>query len=337
MRLRNLAAGSAIAMLAGLFAAADANAVTIVPTFDSSITTNAEAAQIEAAVNQVAGFYSAFSNNANVQIYYQLGALGGPGGQSLTSLYGTSYAGYTGTLAAEAAAHPENAVLNTAVANFGYGNKLPNIIFTSANAQALYTPGVDQGGITINGKNYDGVITLDTGVGAYDFDTGVVPGTQVSGLNVLYHETDEVLGVGGPGTWVGQTFGGGAYMGAEDLYRYDGVHSPSFTTSTLAHAYFSYDGGVTDVRDFNQNGLGDYADWARTSCASLYSAQSWADCYGDQTKPLTRTSDEVLALQAIGYNLAAVPEPGTWALLILGTAMIGFATRRRGQGAAAAA
>lgn len=315
-----------------------ANAVTIIPTFDSSITTNSEAGQIETAIDQVTSYYSAFSNDADVRIYFELTSLGGPGGESLTSLYSSPYAYYTGLLAADAANHPENMVLNTAVANFAYGNQAPNILFTSADYQALATPGVNEGGIVIGGNSYDGVVALDTGIGAYNFGS-VVPSNQVSGLNVLYHEVDEVLGAGGAGSWVGRTNPGNAYMGAEDLYRYDGVHSPSFTTNPSDNAYFSYNGGVTDVRGFNQNGQGDYADWARVSCSSFYSVQSWADCYGDQPVPLTRTSDEVQVLQALGYNLAGVPEPSSWAMLLFGLGLIGSALRigRRGAKAAAAA
>ena len=39
----------------------------------------------------------------------------------------------------------------------------------------------------------------------------------------------------------------------------------------------------------------------------------------------------------IGVNFGAMPEPTTWALTILGVAMIGFAARRRSEGLAAAA
>jgi hypothetical protein len=44
----------------------------------------------------------------------------------------------------------------------------------------------------------------------------------------------------------------------------------------------------------------------------------------------------VLLSDGIGNQLPGVPEPATWAVLVLGVAMIGFAARRRREGAAVA-
>jgi hypothetical protein len=300
-----------------LAAASQGHALTIVGTFDSTITGAANAAQIEAAINSAMQFYdNTFTNPVSVDIKFKLG--GGLGG-STTSLYGTSYAGYTGALALDAAANPQNTVLQTAVANLAFANVKPKIAATSADFRALgYTgaPGAVDG-------TFDGVITLNANIMNF---TDTVDPSLYPANPVIQHEIDEVLGVGGPGSLVNQPFGP-LYMGAEDLYRYSAPHTASFTTDPNATSYFSYDGGVTNIRGFNQGPNGDYADWV-TDCNGAQFVQDWQGCPGKPQIGLNLNSPEVLALQAIGYNIG-VPEPSAWALMITGLGLMGAALRRR--------
>ena len=64
--------GAFIIGSAALFAATSAQAnLTIIPTFDSSITSSSNAAQIEATLNQVCAFYNAnFTDNDTVHITF---------------------------------------------------------------------------------------------------------------------------------------------------------------------------------------------------------------------------------------------------------------------------
>jgi hypothetical protein len=330
-RKRLLGAVAAAAMLA---AASQGHALTITPFFDSSITGAANASDIETTINNAIKFYNVFNNPVDVRIVYALAPIGL--GANETTLYGgdrpsggIAYSDYVGLLQADAAANPHNLVLQTALNNLGHGNQL-DILASSANLRALGldTPGVfgtDQ--VFLDG-DYDAVVWLDPTAGL-NFGPTPVPGLFET-TSVIQHETDEVLGVGGSGSLLGSGLEGDL-MGVEDLYRYSAFHTASYTDLTTASAYFSIDGGATDIKNFNQNGHGDYADWAKTTCEGAGAhVQDWAGCPfpSDSAVRLNLNSPEVIALQAIGYNLA-VPEPSAWALMIAGFGLAGAALRRR--------
>ncbi|HZZ32489.1 MAG TPA: NF038122 family metalloprotease [Phenylobacterium sp.] len=315
--------------LAGAIAlavASQSHALTVLGSFDSSITSLGNAAAVEASINSALQFYSVFTNPATVNILFKVG--GGLGG-SQTGLYGDTFAGYATALAANAAANPQNAVLQTALANLAYGNQRPDIAGASANFRALgyiNTPALyGSDGVFGDGDTFDGVISLNTSIMNF---TDTEDPSLYPADTVIQHEVDEILGVGGPGSLVTQPFGP-LYMGAEDLYRYSGLHTASFTTNPNATSYFSIDGGATNIRGFNQGPNGDYADWV-TDCSGAQSVQDWEGCPGQPQLALNVNSPEVIALQAIGYDLgAAVPEPSAWALMIAGLGMMGAVLRRR--------
>ena len=317
-----------------LAVASQGHALTIIPTFDSSITGATNAAAIESSINSAVQFYSVFTNPVTVSIEFTLQNTGL--GASQTGLYGDFYSSYTGlALAADAAANPQNTVLQTALANLPSGNQKDIIFGTSANFRALGyvgTPGFTHG-------TFDGEVFLNASIMNF---TDTTDPSLYPANNVIQHEVDEVLGVGGPGSLVDQPFGASiaigpqnfSYMGAEDLYRYSAPGTASFTTDPTATSYFSIDGGATDIRNFNQSGGGsDYADWV-TDCNGAQFVQDFEGCPGKPQLGLNLSSPEVIALQAIGYNLA-VPEPSAWALMIAGLGMMGAVLRRRGAPATA--
>jgi hypothetical protein len=333
-----------------LAAAAPSNAggLTIVPTFDPTIAASADAAQIEAAITQVDQTYSRlYANNVTVNIDFQLGDLGVNGGRSHSTGYILSYTDDEhGFLAFDSATHPQNLVLATAQANLAFGNVAPYIITTSANLRALGASGA-VGLLDANGAHngsFDGIVQLDAASvqdGAYAFTSTVGP-NQYPGIDVLYHEIDEVLGIGGSGSTLNAIadgfFAPGFAIGPLDPYRYDLYTGlPSFTTQPdepnlpgdpPAYTYFSIDGGKTGVAYFNQFPVGDYGDYGRFACNDgLQSIQEWSGCNGEPSLPLTAAGPESIALQSIGYDLA--PEPATWAMLFLGLFGTGLALRRR--------
>ena len=320
-------------------AASQGQALTIVPYFDSSITSDPNAAQIEATINNAISFYHAFSNPVTVNIIYAQAAVGL--GANESTLYGgnqpsggIAYGDYVSLLQADSAANPQNTVLQTALANLGSGNQL-DILAPSANLRALGqdTPGAfGTDGSFGAGGTYDAIVYLDPTAGI-NYGATPVPG-EYDATPVIQHETDEVLGTGGSGSMLGSGFPDDL-MGVEDLYRYSGYHTPSFTEDPTANAYFSIDGGATDIMNFNQNGLGDYADWAKTTCEGDQNhVQDWAGCPYPLDAPvhLTLASPEVVALQAVGWDLrpgGGIPEPAAWALMVGGFATAGAMLRRR--------
>jgi hypothetical protein len=326
-----------IGLTAGLgLAATQAQAFTITATFDPTITGASNAADIEGAINQVTGVYdSLFTNPETVNIYFELGTSNGDLGESRSSRYRYTYADYVDLLTADSTANPANNVLATAVANLPFGNTpattgRPYVVTTSAQGRAIgdaADPGVLGSDAVAGDGNYDGIVYLDAVPGELSWGSTTGP-DQYSGISTIFHEVDEVLGVGGPGSTIGGPLV--LSMGDEDLYRYDWITGhPSFTADPSVYSYFSIDGGAHYWQFFNQDPGGDRADWAVFSCGEHF-IQNAFGCLGKNALTLRRNSVESIAFQAVGYNLsAAAPEPRGWAIAIAGLALLGAAARRR--------
>jgi hypothetical protein len=317
----------AVALAAGALPARADVALNIIPTFDSSITGDANAAAIEGTINQAISFYeSTFTTHTaapiGVTIKFQEG--GGLGGSS-TGLYKVDYSSFINALTA---AGSGDATDTTALTNLPTGSTNPvtgstKINGKSAELRALgfSTPGFVSG-------TFDGVITLNTSL--------TTPGStgsslQYSLLAVTEHEIDEVLGLGSDLPGGSEFFRDPA---AEDLFRYTSSGARSYTTNSSAQAFFSLD-GTTDLAQFdNQNDGGDFGDWQSNPLPGGV-APKVQDAFATpgSTPFLTSTSPESIALDAMGYNLAAqqspVPEPTSLVLFGSLLAVTGFATRRR--------
>lgn len=281
----------------------------ITPTWDSTITNDANAATIEAGINAaIARVEADIANPITVNILFMETA-SGLGGSS-TSHYILPYTTYRSALATGQTLSANDV---TALASLPAGPNNPvngnaNVNVQTSLARAL--------GIA-NFTGSDGTISLNTSIMNLS-RTGTQNGSFYDLQAVAAHEMDEVLGIGGPGSALPTT---NSSVGVLDLFRYSAAGVRSFTTSTGATSYFSINGGVTNLVGFNQAGGGsDYSDWVSSATHHVQ------DAFGTPGAQLDIGTPELTALDVIGYDLTAVPEPGT---ALFGLALCGVSVLRR--------
>jgi hypothetical protein len=345
-----LGAAVMLALPLGSQSGAQAN-LQIIPIFGSSITSNSNAVAIEGAIDTaISTLDGLFGNNITIDVNFTYSpAAAGNLLSTNTYLYGYSYSAYTAALRADSVANPGNTVLASAVANLSTGNVGP-VVATGALAAALGLGPASNSVSTIN-INSNQNFSFSSSVSSSQFDL----------IGGLEHELDEVLGGGGAGSWLNyyaHSCPGGAYcsyIGALDLYRYSAPGVRSYTGASNATAYFSVDGGRTKIVAFNQNSSGDFGDfWPPGSGAG----QLIQDAFNSRGKDeaFTTSSPEYLMLEALGFDatsytpagsgptvipghhhrgaadlISSIPEPSTWAMMLIGFAGLAFTGYRRTQ------
>jgi PEP-CTERM motif len=333
-RLRAILAVTAAAVCG----ATSADALTIKPIFDSSITSLANAATVEAAFNTVANEFDAtFSTPVTIKIGVSWGKVNGSSlgsgniAASQMSLLGPYlYSDVVSAFQADAAANPGDKNMASAAANLPTGSPVGSLSYEVpyAEAQALgFLPASinpDSGFVGFSSTTkweFAGAKGVTSGY--YDFQ------------GLAAHEISEVLG---RITGLHSTTPGYATM--FDVLRYSAPHASSFSFSSAA--YFSVNGGVTNLGQFNVASGGDRSDLYPVKGDAQDAFLSSGAAYGLSTSDLTAL--DVLgwgswAAGNIGTKIGSIttsdisaamgaPEPSTWIMLLLGFGLVGVAKRR---------
>jgi hypothetical protein len=338
MSLSANARSCALVIAAASCFATSANALTIRPIFDSSITALPNAATVEAAFTAVANqFDASFSTPVTVKIGVAWGKVNAsalPSGDisaSQSTLTGPfQYSNIVGAFRNDAAANPLNAGMVAAAAHLPASSPAGSLYYEMpyAQAQALgFLPasiGPDSGYVGFSSAaKWDFTPTNGVSAGYYDFQA------------MAAHEISEVLG-----RVTGLVAAKLTYATMFDVLRYSAPHVASFAYGSAA--YFSVDGGVTRLAPFNIAGGGDRSDFASVAGDAQDAFVSTGLVYGLSATDLTAL--DVLgwgswaplpggamigdaALSGVSGGMA-VPELSTWMSLVLGLAFVGGVLRR---------
>jgi Divergent InlB B-repeat domain/NHL repeat len=262
---------------------------------------NTVPAAAQTAFNSLVSTYeSVFTTPITVNIDVNFGTTGL--GASFTQQVNEPYSSWRTNMLANATANPGNTWNVAAAASLpANGDPIGNgsVTLNSANARAL--------GFTAN-VAVDSTLTFSNKV-AFEY-TGVANSQDEDFLDVAAHELDEALGIGSALTGLANnaSIPSSDYT-AEDYFRFSAAATRGITTNPTAVVYFSYDGGITEVAQFNQaySALGDSDldrnDWVYgdAGCpAATPHVQDAILCYGQAVA--VGSGPEIIVLNSLGYN-----------------------------------
>ncbi len=301
-RIRSLPPGGLIGVAGAptpiSFASSSSSGFKINVTYDSSV----PAAAQTAFNNLISTYESVFTTNITVNIDVNFGNTGL--GSSSTQLFGVSYSAWREAVTANATANPGNTYLAAAAASLPVNDPIGqgDLYLTTANARAL--------GFTANAA-VDSTLTFSNAV-IFEY-TGIATSGASDFLDVAAHELDEGLGIGSALTGLQNNapIPSDDYAN-EDYFRYSAASTRDITTNPNAVVYFSYDGGNTNVAQFNQaySALGDSDldrnDWiyGNSGCPSAtVHVQDAILCTGQAVA--IGSGPEITVLDTLGYESVA--------------------------------
>ena len=274
-------------------------------TFDSSITTRANAATIEAMISRAVSISeSLFSDPITVSILFRYSTTA-PNGSRFPSgvlsqsgfvVYLIPWTTYLSALVADGITGYDTTA-NTSLPTTALS---ANIKPSSAGGRAvkLNTPPDLSANGTLGGP-YDGIVTLNSAA-PFQF-TRPTSASNYDAQRATEHEMDEVLGLGSRlGT-------GKSDLHPQDLFSWSSAGIRNLTSSGTR--YFSINRGTSKIISFNQTASFDFGDWLSTACPQAHPyVQNAFGCPG-QSSDVTLTSPEGINLDVIGYNLVNSPAP----------------------------
>lgn len=271
--------------------------LTILPVFDSTITSDPQAATIEFTIRAACAVYqSNFSDPITVSITFK--EMSGGLGESSWSYNTYSYSSFLSKLTA-AATTPDD---STALAHLPVqaDNPVNNNASIDVKTASAWDLGLNSG---TSGENV-GAVLLNTSI--MNLSDAQTVSTNYSLFSTCCHEIDEVLTTGSALDEVYRgTISATGPVFPEDLFRYDSSGNRSYTTSSSATSWFSLD-GATDLAQFNQVSSGDYGDWYSYYGGEIPEVQ---DAFATQGAS-PNLAVELRVLDVLGYHrVVQVPTP----------------------------
>jgi hypothetical protein len=274
-----------------------ARALTINATYDTTVTSLPNAAQVEAAfAAAVQMFQNQYTNPITVNITVSFSDSVGLGASDAALVGNPTYANLLSALrAARTSAADTNAVASLPASDPTGGPWwIPR-----AEAKALKISGLS---VPANDTNNDGAVMFATPsadtIYAFDSTNRAVAG-EFDFIGIAEHEISEVIG---------RTYGlntilpSGGYV-PYDLFRFTASGTRSFDTNATG-VYFSVDNGATQLKQFYPDiTMGDIQDWASSDTPDAF------DAFVNSGQQLLLSPADITALDIIGYNLRPIPSP----------------------------
>jgi len=310
MKIRNvsiLTVGIAAAILSSSAAQA---ALAFTNTFTgawSSLTATGDTAT-NAVLTAEAKLSSIFSNNVNIAITFDYGAGPGSGAYASSNMTSVTYTALKADMQAASAANPSNTVLSSVLSYLPATNPAPSQSFRLPNANALAL------GLSASGSA--GTVTIGNG-STWDAkqSDGITAG-QGDLTGVLLHEISHVLGRDDY-AFASQP---SPYLTPLDLSRYTVGGGLNFTNS---NAVFSINGGATALAGYSNTS--DTGDWG-----SLTASNDVNNAFFSYGVTGQWSTVDTQVMEAIGWNVGPVPEPGT---IFIGLALGSVCVLRRRRSA----